>query len=297
MNELFIQENYISQDVEHVRVKTVPSGTSQILKKYEWGCKLNDACMYGHVQIKTLLGHVVDEHKGQYANTSLMYEVIFSDLTHDFIYGPYIPVHGFYYHVVDRTLYVQCYKYEPDHPESTKTKMIPYVRVFHILPEEATMHLYAFKSDGRAADDCHFYINHGSIKEVASRCWDWNVGGYMVGKIEGAVQELKTLENTFLIPLIVENGITLKHVGDDQVLRLHLDDRVELEFDPERTKKSFDVDFQYRTDKRTSYAIEIDNIMKRPMILYDNYHGHIDKEHEVQDMLLIHDVVEVKSLR
>lgn len=289
MNELFIQENYISYGVEHVRVTTIPSGVSQTLEKHDWGCKIGNAIMYGHVQIKTLLGHVVDEHKGKYADKSLKYDVVFPDLMDDFDHGPFIQLHGFYYHEPTQTLYVQCYKSETVYGEEIRTKLIPYVRVFRILSRHASMVLYSFNENNSIDDRCDMYITPSTIVEVSCRnIYIRNVSGYMVGKINGAVEELETIENTSMIPLVVEDRVaTIRYSGHVDAPRLRVADRVELLFDPEKTKENINFDIYTEKEDHRNYSHPILELIERP--IYYN----IDRD--ARGMILVHDVVEVKT--
>jgi hypothetical protein len=293
MNELFIQENYISQNVEHVRVRSVPSGKNIQLEKHAWGCKCDNHYMYGHVQIKTLLGYTVDEHKGIYAGKNLTYDIDFGNFLHpipDVL--PLVSIQGFYYHAVTEMLWVQCYRLEYTTTSGTLPVYVPYIRVFHILPGEPTMMLRTFDISGHVKDEHEMYITHGTNTELATPFHYHNYSGVMVDVIKGAVMELDPLENTFLLPIITKQRFKLNRTLNDDYPILIIDGRTALHLDSELAKESVDIEIQYRNNRTCSFS--------QPIAHFDNVILPTDAVVEpaqcnenLIDMLLIHHVKHV----
>lgn len=74
MKEFYIHERYLVKNVEAVRI--VPIDASQIeMRKEQWGAVINGHEFYGHIEIRTMLGNLVDSHSGIYAETVIWKDI------------------------------------------------------------------------------------------------------------------------------------------------------------------------------------------------------------------------------
>ena len=70
MKEFYIYERFKVNNVEAVRI--VPLSASQIeMRKKPWGVVINDATYCGHVELRTMLGNIVDSYSGKYADANV----------------------------------------------------------------------------------------------------------------------------------------------------------------------------------------------------------------------------------
>ncbi len=74
MKEFYIHERYLVKNVEAVRI--IPIDASQIeMRKEQWGAVINGHEFYGHIEIRTMLGNLVDSHAGIYADTVIWKDI------------------------------------------------------------------------------------------------------------------------------------------------------------------------------------------------------------------------------
>src|SRR5574343_987168 len=87
MNEFYIHERFMVNNVEAIRIVPLNARQIEMIKK-PWGVLINGDTYCGHVELRTFLGNIVDSYSGKYADANVRQDFSM-DLSDYVLFGIY----------------------------------------------------------------------------------------------------------------------------------------------------------------------------------------------------------------
>ncbi len=291
MNELFIQENYLENDVEHVKVQTITSGHLATFEKHEWGVKVGKCeHLYGHVQVKTLLGHVAFEHKGVAVDKNFIrkikfdLEVTYNDKSRPKRHICYVPK--------TKTIWVQDYRLVPSTIAAEPFRYIPVVKIYRVVPPGATVVLRKYNTNNHLEDEemIGLWEDFPHQLEYANS----KFRRLELSHIEGTMIEIGTRDNVYIFPayglddIFLYSPTKLDGTQSTDIFirnRDEYDQEIMLVVDPKCETAT--IDFNYTDDHTSTYSPTYEELNQGVPIYNSTCEKHLV-------MLMFHQVEEVK---